>query len=126
MESYTEETSIVEETLPVEDALAKAEICIEKINVVEGFVRHDIRNKLSIINCSLFLAKKYLCPNTPLQTQFDQICSAVRNIVHILDFAQAYETAGNKGLFWIPINKSIEDAINLCNIVKDLEINITN
>jgi signal transduction histidine kinase len=108
----------------LDQALAKSEVLIEKLNVVGGFVRHDIRNKLSIVNCALFLAKKNVCPNSQMDVYYQQICCAVKNIVHLLDFAQTYETAGTHGLVWVPLGKAVDDAIALSASLKRINVEI--
>ena len=40
------------------NALSKAELLNEKIVVLGGFTRHDVRNKLGLISGNLYLARK--------------------------------------------------------------------
>jgi signal transduction histidine kinase len=60
-----------------------------------------------------------------LDKQFGQVCCAVKNIVHLLDFAQTYETAGTHGLFWVPICKAVKEARELSTNQKNLTIDIS-
>jgi PAS domain S-box-containing protein len=102
-------------------ALNKAEMLVNKLSVVGGFVRHDVRNKLVIIASTLYLSKKYSTGNVFMQQQMEKISSTVDNIARILDFAQTYEAAGSKGLSWLNVNKAVNDSKILCpdlNIIK--------
>jgi transcriptional regulator with PAS, ATPase and Fis domain len=64
-------------------ALKKSEFLNEKLNIIGAFARHDIRNKLSIINGNVYLAKKTAKDNPALMTKLDQIDVASHNIVGI-------------------------------------------
>ena len=52
-------------------ALSKAEILNEKLSVVGGFTRHDMRNKLATINGNLYLAENQAGENFKLRTYLD-------------------------------------------------------
>ncbi len=102
-------------------ALNKAEMLVNKLSVVGGFVRHDIRNKLVIISSTLYLSKKYSNGNVIMQQQMEKISSTANNIARILDFAQTYEAAGSKGLSWMNVNKAVNNAKTLypdLNVIK--------
>ncbi|XHH09673.1 MAG: PAS domain S-box protein [Candidatus Bathyarchaeia archaeon] len=103
-------------------ALEKAEMLLKKLSVVGGFVRHDVRNKLSIITSTLYLCKKYAEANNNLfmQSHISQIEQASSSIDRILEFSQTYEAVGSKGLSWCAVNKAVDQARilfpNLCNV----------
>jgi PAS domain S-box-containing protein len=104
-------------------ALNKAEMLVNKLSVVGGFVRHDIRNKLVIISSTLYLSKKHSSGNLFMKQQMEKISSTVDNIARILDFAQTYEAAGSKGLSWLNVDKAVDDAKMLypdLNVIKVL------
>ncbi len=106
-------------------ALAKAELLLEKLSVVGSFVRHDIRNKLTIISSLLYLTKKHAGTNEPLQKQLHEIAAASKNINRILEFAETYEIAGSKGLSWIKINNAVNEAKAFFADLKSLKISAT-
>ncbi|MGD6934348.1 MAG: PAS domain S-box protein [Candidatus Bathyarchaeia archaeon] len=107
-------------------ALAKAEMLLKKLTVVDGFVRHDIRNKLAVITSTLYLSKKYANSSQHMLNQIDHIKQATDNIERILEFAQTYEAVGSQGLSWRSIDKAIEDAKILVPNITSIEINTEN
>ncbi len=109
-----------------DQALAKAELLLEKLSVVGGFVRHDVRNKLAAITSTLYLSKKYANDNQNMLKQVEQIGYAADNIEHILEFAQTYEAVGSRGLSWCAINRAIEEAKNLSPDLNNIQIETEN
>jgi PAS domain S-box-containing protein len=105
-------------------ALSQAKLYLEKLSVVGGFVRHDIRNKLLSITNTLYMSKKYVDKNTEMLTYLDRIDAATKSIVRILEFSQTYEAAGSQGLAWIKINEALQNAQSLFAGTKVLEIEI--
>jgi PAS domain S-box-containing protein len=106
----------------LEKALAKAELLNEKIKVLGGFTRHDIRNKLGIIQGNLYLArnKRRIDPN--LDKYLQNIDAAIKNTVDILDFAKTYEMIGVEELVPVDIGKMINNAISLFSDLKGVKI----
>ncbi len=107
-------------------ALAQAEMLLEKLSVVGGFVRHDIRNKLSHITNTLYLSKKYSNDNVIMLSQMEQISSTAKSILRILEFSQTYEVVGSQGLTWISIPQAIVAAQGLFSGLKHLQIDLEN
>jgi PAS domain S-box-containing protein len=105
-------------------ALSQAELLLEKLSVVGGFVRHDIHNKLTIINNTIYMSKK--AANKQMLIQMDRIDAAIKSIVRILEFSQTYEAAGSQGLAWTKINEALQNAQLLFTGVKDLEVGVEN
>lgn len=106
-------------------ALAKTELLLEKLSVVGRFTRHDIRNKLTLINSLLYLTNKQANNNEILKKHLQEISTSTKNINRILEFAETYEVAGSQGLFWIQMKKSIDDVKDLFIDVKKLKIIVT-
>jgi PAS domain S-box-containing protein len=96
-----------------DQALNQAELLLEKLRVVNGFVQHDIRNKLAIITNWLFLSKKYANNNQNMLSQIDQITSVTEGIVRILEFAQTISSVGDRGLSWVPVYGAVKKAQEL-------------
>jgi PAS domain S-box-containing protein len=116
----------IEKEQKIVELLAQAKLLLEKLNVVGGFVRHDVRNKLSVIANNLFLIKKYSNNNQMMLKQLEQINATINNIVRILEFAETYEAAGSKGLSWIGVKKAANDALVLFSDLKGTEVNVAN
>jgi PAS domain S-box-containing protein len=107
-------------------ALAQAEMLLEKLSVVGGFVRHDIRNKLSHITHTLYLSKKSSNNDAKMLNQIEQISSTTKSILRILEFSQTYEAVGSQGLTWISVPQAIVAAQGLFSGLKDLQIDLEN
>jgi PAS domain S-box-containing protein len=103
-------------------ALLQAERVLEKLSVVGGFVRHDIRNKLTNITNTLYMSKKYAAKSNEMVTYLDRIDDATRSIIRILEFSQTYEAAGSQGLSWIKVKGALQNAQSLFAGIKTLEI----
>ena len=103
-------------------ALAKAELLNEKLNVVGGFTRHDVRNKLSTINGNLYLAEKYAGDSPQLHNCLSQIKTAVNNTVRILEFAKDYEMLGSQEKATLDVGKAVDYAASLFIDLKGVKI----
>ncbi|HSV49945.1 MAG TPA: HAMP domain-containing sensor histidine kinase, partial [Candidatus Acidoferrales bacterium] len=106
----------------LDKALSQAELLLEKLSVVGGFVRHDIRNKLTNITNALYLSKKQANNNQEMLMQIDRIGAAVKSVVRILELSQTYEAAGSQGLSWVKVTEAIQISQALFSGVKDLQI----
>jgi signal transduction histidine kinase len=104
--------------------LSMAELLNEKLSIVDGFVRHDVRNKLSAINGNVYLAKKRSSDNVEIQKYLDQIKLSSDNIVRILDFAKTFESLGNEKLVLTDVGAAFDQAISLFPDLKG--VNVTN
>lgn len=108
----------------LDKTLAQAELLLEKLSVVGGFVRHDIRNKLATITSLLYISKKNANNNNQLMLKYiDLIENTIGNITRILEFAQTYEAVGSQGLSWTQVNRAIYEAQILISDLKDVQIN---
>ncbi len=104
------------------NALSQSKLYLEKLSVVGGFVRHDIRNKLTNITNTLYISKKNSNINPDMLTYLDRIDAATKSIVRILEFSQTYEAAGSQGLSWVKVSEALQNAQTLFAGVKDLQI----
>jgi PAS domain S-box-containing protein len=85
----------------------------EKLRVIGGLTRHDVRNKLSIIMGNTYLNKKRLvnCPEVVVSLKdIDAACSM---IVRIFDFAKDYERLGVEELADIDVEDAVQKALSL-------------
>ena len=119
---YKDISDIITVQDELSNALAKAELLNEKLNVVGGFTRHDVRNKLSTINGNLYLAEKYAGNNPPLHMCLGQIKTAVSNTVRILEVAKDYEMLGSQERVTLDVGKAVDDAASLFSDLKGVKI----
>jgi PAS domain S-box-containing protein len=85
----------------------------EKLRVVGGLTRHDVRNKLSIITGNIFLNRKRLTDHPETFESFKDMESACEQIVRIFDFAKDYEMLGVEELKYVDVEKIVNEAVSL-------------
>ncbi len=85
----------------------------EKLGVVGSLTRHDVRNKLSVINGNIFLLKKKYSNCSDMMDRLVVMEQACRNIVEIFDFAKMYEQLGVEELSYVNVGKAVDEAVAL-------------
>jgi len=95
----------------------------EKLGVVGGLTRHDVRNKLSAINSYAYLLKKKHKDQPDIVEGLSKIESAVADSVKIFEFAKMYEQLGVEQLTYIDVGKALDEAVALFS---GLTINVVN
>jgi len=93
--------------------LQKLDKMNEKLRVVGGLTRHDVRNKLSTITGNAYLLKKQLTGNSEALDKLGDMEKAVQQTVKIFDFAKAYEMLGAEELVYNDVEKTVNEAISL-------------
>lgn len=106
----------------LKETLRKLAKTNEKLRVVGGLTRHDVRNKLSAITGNAYLAKKKLANNSEVLNNLKEMESAVTQIVRIFDFAKTYEMIGIEELRYIDVEKTIDEAVSLFSDLKDVRV----
>lgn len=106
----------------LKDSEQKYQLLNEKLNIIGAFARHDIRNKLAVINGNVYLAKKSVKDNPALMSKLDQINAASLNIVSILDFSKEYESLGSKAPTLIDVGKVVCNAVASFSDLKGIKI----
>jgi PAS domain S-box-containing protein len=94
-------------------AMEKLQVLNEKLRVVGGLTRHDVRNKLAAVTGNAYLAGKKLPGNSEVLDYLKQIEASVEEAVRILDFARTYEMLGAEELTYIAVEKAVDEAIAL-------------
>jgi len=94
----------------------------EKLRVVGGLTRHDVRNKLSTITGNTYLARKELAGNSKVSDYLKEMETAVRQVVRIFDFAKTYEMLGVEGLAYIDVERTINEATSLFSDMKSAKV----
>ncbi|MEM2098911.1 MAG: PAS domain S-box protein [Candidatus Bathyarchaeia archaeon] len=88
----------------------KLAILNEKLNVVGGLTRHDLRNKLAAIAGQAYLLQKKM-KETPEVTQItNKIITIIEQAERILDFSRVYEKMGMEQLQPINVKSCFEAA----------------
>jgi len=98
------------------------EMMNEKLRVVGGLTRHDVRNKLSTITGNAYLLKKQLADNKEVLDKIRDMETAVSQVTRIFDFAKDYEMLGVEELMYIDVQKSLNDAVQLFSGLKGVRV----
>lgn len=85
----------------------------EKLRVVGSLIRHDVRNKLSIINANVYLLKKRIGTDPELTKYLDAIAAAVASSDKLFEFSRLYEKIGAEELTQINVGACFNDATEL-------------
>jgi PAS domain S-box-containing protein len=85
----------------------------EKLRVVGGLTRHDVRNKLSTIIGNAYLLKKRLAGDNSSLDRLREVEAAVEQTLRILDFARTYEMLGAEELVYVNVEKTVNEAVSL-------------
>ncbi len=90
--------------------LEKINTLNEKLKVMSSITRHDVRNKLSAINCNLYLLKKKYADKQDLVDRISETEQSIKATERILDFARMYEEVGSKELVKVNVEKTLQEA----------------
>jgi PAS domain S-box-containing protein len=104
------------------EMLQKLDKMNEKLRVVGGLTRHDVRNKLSTITGNAYLLKKQLAGNSEVLDKLEDMEKAVQQTVRILDFARAYEMLGAEELVYTDVEKTVNEATSLFASRNNIEV----
>ena len=85
----------------------------EKLRVVGGLTRHDVRNKLSVVTGNCYLIKKKHADQADIVDSVLNIEQSVKTTEKILDFAKAYEQLGVEELVQVNVEKEIDEAAKM-------------
>jgi PAS domain S-box-containing protein len=104
------------------EALEKLEKINEKLRVVGGLTRHDARNKLSVIGCNIYLARKKLPVDSEVLNYLKEMDAAAAQMIRIFDFAKTYEMLGVEELRYINVKQMVEEAVSLFSDLKGVQL----
>jgi PAS domain S-box-containing protein len=94
----------------------------EKLRVVGGLTRHDVRNKLSTITGNAYLLKKQLSGDSNALEKLKDMEAAVEQTVRILDFAKTYEMLGVEELVYVDVGKTVDEAASLFSSLDGVKV----
>jgi PAS domain S-box-containing protein len=100
------------------EAIAKVVELNEKLQVVESLTRHDIRNKLSVLNGRVFLLKKRIGNNQKAITHLKEIESVSQQMLRILEFEKCYVQVGSEELRNVDVERYLSEAASLFSDLK--------
>jgi PAS domain S-box-containing protein len=106
----------------LKNAEKRMDMMNEKLRVVGGLTRHDIRNKLAAVAGSAYLLRKRFASEPNAIECLESIETAVRESERIFDFAAACEKLGVEQLAYVDAKKVLEEAIALFPDLKDVKI----
>jgi PAS domain S-box-containing protein len=94
----------------MEEAVKAVAELNEKLHVVESLTRHDIRNKLAVLNGQLYLLKKRLDNYPDASLRLDAIGAVSKQMLNILDFERFYVQVGSEELTNVDVANYVEEA----------------
>jgi PAS domain S-box-containing protein len=94
----------------------------EKLRVVGGLTRHDVRNKLSAITGNIYLARKKLTGKDEVLVNLKEMELVIAQVVRIFDFARTYEMIGVEELRRIDVEKEVGEAVSLFSDLKGVRV----
>ena len=106
----------------MEDAVKQVAELNEKLHMVEGLTRHDVRNKLAAVNGRLYLLKKRLASNKEAFVHVQEMELAVQQILKILEFERFYVQVGSEELKVINVEKHLSEAASLFTDLKGAQL----
>jgi PAS domain S-box-containing protein len=99
--------------LNLKESSEKIKAMNEKLRVVGSLTRHDVKNKLSIINANIYLLKKRLGNDPELAKYLDAINTAVLSSDKLFEFSRLYEKIGADELTLINVEDCFNEAVAL-------------
>ena len=94
----------------------------EKLQVVGGLTRHDVRNKLSVISTNAYLLKKQCAGNNLMLEKLHAMERAVGQMTEIFEFAKTYESLGLEELAYLDVGKTIDETVALFRDLNNVKI----
>ena len=91
-------------------ALHKAQLLNEKLQVVGSLTRHDVRNKLSTVTGYSYLLKKKYSDKADIIDSLSKMEQSVKDSMKIFDFAKTYEQIGVETLTDVDVERTIDEA----------------
>lgn len=100
----------------------KIEMSNEKLRVVGSFTRHDVANKLSVVQNNLYLLKKRIGGDAELAKYFEQIDAAISTSNRLFEFSRWYERIGVEELVEVGVEACFNQAVSLVPNLEDVRV----
>jgi signal transduction histidine kinase len=101
-----------------DDAIGKVVELNEKLRVVEGLTRYDLRNKLSALNGCLYILKKRFGDNPEALQQLKESESVSQQMLRIIEFEKIDVQVGAEELSHIDVERHLNEATFLFSDLK--------
>jgi PAS domain S-box-containing protein len=119
---YKDITNLKEAGERLKEMNKALEVTNEKLHVVGGLTRHDVRNKLSAVTGNAYLLRRKLAEDPKALEQLNDMEAAVRLVEKIFEFARIYEKLGTEQLVNIDVGKAVDGAVSLFSGLKGVNI----
>lgn len=106
----------------MKEMMQKMVLTNEKLHVVGGLTRHDVRNKLSMVSGNVYLLRKQFAGDSRILEKLNDMETAVHQVTEIFEFAKAYESLGVEELVYADVGKTVDEAVALFPNLKELKI----
>jgi signal transduction histidine kinase len=103
---------------------SQLQVANEKLKVVGSLTRHDVRNKLSIVNTNLYLLKKQVMDNPLALKYITAIELATQQSDKIFEFTSQYEKIGLEKIADIDVGETFNQALR--NAPEAAKISVAN
>jgi len=94
-------------------SLSKIQELNEKLRVIGGLTRHDVRNKLSAVTGYAYILKKKHADEADVVDGLSNMEQAVKDSMKIFDFAKMYEQIGSEELTYVNVEEKLKEATAL-------------
>jgi signal transduction histidine kinase len=109
-------------SVELQESSQKISAMNEKLRVVGSVTRHDVKNKLSIINANVYLLKKKLGGDPELSKYLDAISNAVTSSDKLFEFSRIYEKIGAEQLTEVNVGECFNEAVALLPSLVGVEV----
>jgi len=106
----------------LKEANMKLVVTNEKLHVVGGLTRHDVRNKLSAVTGNVYLLRQKLTEDPKALEQLKDMEAAVRLVEKIFEFARIYEKLGTEQLVNMDVGEAVDGAVSLFSGLKGVKV----
>ncbi len=97
----------------LKESTRRIELMNEKLRVIGGLTRHDVRNKLSTVTGYAYLLKKKHSDQPDIMEGLGKMEQSVKEAMKIFDFAKMYEQLGVEELTYIDVETKLNEATAL-------------
>lgn len=104
------------------DDITELKTLEEKLNTIESFTRHDIKNKLATLKGNLYILKNTLKGQEDAEKYLEKIAVATEAIDRILDAARIYQSIGSQKLEMVDAGKAFDTAASLFTAFKGIKL----
>lgn len=111
--------SYVEEYAIAEDKIQKLN---EKLRVVGSLTRHDVRNKLGVLDGYVYMLKKKFSKNQEALKYITKMDEASKQLLAILESEKVYEQIGSEELTYVSVERLFLDASGWVSDFKGIKI----